>query len=622
MTPILSKLEAWFGRRSAFLNHPRAPRRAALLLPLLFGLLSLLLGQDDGWDMRNYHLYNVHAWFNDRLAIDISPAGFQSYFNPLLDVPYYAMTTWLPGPLAGFVLGALHGLNFVLLLAIARLLLPPAPGGGARLALLLAGAGVLGAGFLSELGNSMGDNLTSLLVLAALYLLLRHWPRLLRRGAAAALTVAGAGLVMGLGVGLKLTNASFAVALCLALFAVPLSFWRRLRLAFGFGLGVLAGMAVTAGFWFHKMWTLFGNPLFPQFNNIFHSPLAQTLGVIDDGHLPKSAVEALLWPVVFSADIGRVAEVPLRQWIWPLAYLVLLAWPLLALWRRRAGAAASAAPAAARAPLAAPARFTLAFFVLSYLIWVKLFSIYRYLVPVELLAPLLVWLALHAMLGAATARRLAGWALLACALHTLPFVTWGHAGWAAQSFRADTPAFAKPQDTVVFMTRPTLAWMIRFFQPQTAFIAVGAGFPESPAYLQRLRAEVASRPGPHYVLLPAARNERDAGAQKKAALARTLGLTDSAAGCARLERMLRKVRFQVDVRHLPDVPAGQWCTLELQPQYRVDLAAADRAFDAEMQPHLRNYGLRYEPAGCRSYPAYVGTDAYPYRLCPVDALPR
>jgi hypothetical protein len=621
MTPILSKLEAWFGRRSACLSHPRAARRAALLAPLLFGLLALLLGQDDGWDMRNYHLYNVYAWFNDRLAVDIAPAGFQSYFNPLLDVPYYAMSTWLPAPIAGVVLGALHGLNFVLLLAIARLLLPaPAPGAGARLALLLAGAGVLGAGFLSELGNSMGDNLTSLLVLAALYVLLRRWPRLLRGDAGAALTAAGAGLLMGLGVGLKLTNASFAAALCLALFAVPLaSFWQRLRLAFGFGLGVLAGMAVTAGYWLHKMWTLFGNPLFPQFNNIFHSPLAQTLGVIDDGHLPRNAVEALLWPFVFSADIGRVAEVPLRQWIWPLAYLVLLAWPLLALWRRRAGAAPAAPD---RVPLDARGRLVLAFFVLSYLIWLKLFSIYRYLVPVELLAPLLVWLALHAMLGAATARRLAGWALLACALHTLPFVTWGHAGWTAQAFRAEPPAFAKPQDTVVFMTRPTMAWLIRFFQPQTAFIAAGVGFPESPDFVRRLQAAAASRPGPHYALLPAARNEREAGAQKKAALARALGLTGSPAGCARLERMLRKVRFQVDVWHLPQASAGQWCTLELQPQYRVDLAAADRAVDAEIAPQLRHYGLRLEPSECRLYPAYVGTEAYPYRLCPVAALPR
>ncbi|WGG49863.1 glycosyltransferase 87 family protein [Rugamonas sp. DEMB1] len=617
MTSTISKLEAWFGRRSACLTHPRAARRAALLAPLLFGLVSLLLGQDDGWDMRNYHLYNPYAWFNDSLAVDISPAGFQSYFNPLVDVPYYVLTALLPGPLVGFLFGALHGLNFVLLLAIARLLLPP---GAVRPALLLALAGALGAGFLAELGNSMGDNLTSLLVLASLHLLLRRWPSLLRWGAGAALTLGLAGLAMGLGVGLKLTNAGFAAALCLALFAVPLPFWQRLRLAFGFGLAVLAGMAASTGFWFYKMWTLFGNPLFPQFNNIFRSPLAWVVGVIDLGHLPKSAAEALLWPFVFSADMARVAEVPLRQWIWPLAYCVLAAWLLLALWRR-AAPAGRAAPAAAT-PLDARGRFTLLFFVLSYLIWMGLFSIYRYLVPIELLAPLLVWLLLHAMLGAATARRLGGAALLACALYTLPFVTWGHAGWATRSFRADAPALAKPQDTVVFLTMPTLAWLRQFFPPQTAFIAIGNGFPESPAYLERLQAAVARRAGPHYLLLPVARNGRQAGVERKLDLARRLGLTASPADCARLQHMLGKVRFQVDVRHLPAAADGQWCTLELQAQYRIDLAASDRALDASMLDQLHRYGLDFAAPGCRSYPAFVGAEPYPYRLCQVRALAR
>jgi hypothetical protein len=52
---LFQRLEAWFLRRSAILSHPRAPYYAALIVPLLLGLQSLLLGQDDGWDMRNYH---------------------------------------------------------------------------------------------------------------------------------------------------------------------------------------------------------------------------------------------------------------------------------------------------------------------------------------------------------------------------------------------------------------------------------------------------------------------------------------------------------------------------------------------------------------------------------------
>lgn len=635
MLTVFPQLEAWFLRRSAILSHPRAPFYAALIVPLLLALQALLLGQDDGWDMRNYHLYNPYALLNDRLAIDFSPAGFQSYFNPLLDLPYYLLTRYAPAPLAGFVFGWLHGLNFIPLSMIARQLLPQRQ----RVALLLALAGCLGAGFLSELGNSMGDNLTALLVLSALALLLRH-------GVAASVgTLLLAGLLMGAAAGLKLTNINYAVALCLALLVWPQAFWRRIGQAWWFGLGVLAGLAATAGYWWATMWRLYGNPVFPQFNDIFRSPLAAPLGVLDTDHLPRTLGEALLWPFVFTRDIARIAEVPLRQLIWPLLTVLLVAYAVRLLWRYArhrsnstgnstsngssvasgsAEAEHHAASELAGRPLAPAARVLLVFMLLAYVIWLKLFSIYRYLVPLELLAPLLVWLLCHGLMAAARAQRVAGWALAVCALYTLPFVTWGHSGWTAVAFRAEAPQLAQPQASVVYMVRTPMAWLTRFFQPEVAFMAIGSGFPESPAYLQRLQAQAAARTGQHYVMLPAAVNIRQSGAERKLALVRALGLTASAADCVRLDGWLRKVRFQVEVQTLAPSEAaatGQACTLVLQAQYRSDLAAEDAALQGEVQGHLAHYGLALLAAGCRTYPAYVGTEAHPYRLCPVQRLP-
>ncbi|AQG99449.1 hypothetical protein A9R05_11925 [Burkholderia sp. KK1] len=51
----------------------------------------------------------------------------QSYFNPLLDVPYYPMTMHLTAMPVGFIMGVLHGLNFVLLLGIYSLTLDDLP---------------------------------------------------------------------------------------------------------------------------------------------------------------------------------------------------------------------------------------------------------------------------------------------------------------------------------------------------------------------------------------------------------------------------------------------------------------------------------------------------------------
>ncbi|NVE01510.1 glycosyltransferase 87 family protein [Massilia sp. BJB1822] len=612
--PLLA-LEAWAERRSARLNRPAAPLLAAILVPLLCGLLSLAMGQDDGWDMRNYHLYNVYALLNGRVGGDISAAGFQSYFNPTLDIPYYLLTQWLPAPLAGFAFGVLHGLNFLLVLGIARQLLSREAVGRPRLALLLAMAGMLGAGFLSELGNSMGDNMTALLVLAAVYLLLRGWDALAAADGRAVRLALFSGLLMGFGAGLKLTNATYALALCLAFIAIPTAFWRRVRLAFVFGLGVLAGMAATAGWWMFKMWQLFGNPLYPQFNNIFHSPLAMEGGVLDTGYVPKNLGEALLWPFIFTAHVSRVAEVPLKQLIWPIVYLLFIGFAGVWLYQRLRRQHQPR-------PLGSRAAFVLLFFALSYLFWLKLFGIYRYLIPIELLAPVATWLLLQRLFTGQVARRWATGLLAIASLAVLPFVTWGHAGWAGRAFSAQVPAIAKPETALLLnvVPHPPMAWMAQFFPPQMPVVALGTSFQETPAYLARIEALIASRPGPHYVMLPAARNEKEPGLQKKIALARALGWTDSAAGCTRLEKLSQRVRLQAQYRALPAPDsAGQLCTLELLPKHQVDLAAQDRATRAFAQQRLPLYRLQLDEASCRGYEAWVGADRYPYQLCRVTA---
>lgn len=160
------------------LNNPVTTRNAVILVPLAFGLWSVLLGADSNWDLQNYHLYNAFALLNDKLKTDFAPGGFQSYFNPILDLPYYFAITHLPPRLVGFLMGTAHGLNFVLVLEICRRVLhalPPAD--KYRIPLLLAIAGCLTVNFLSELGNTMGDNMTSLFCLASVLIILQAWQR-------------------------------------------------------------------------------------------------------------------------------------------------------------------------------------------------------------------------------------------------------------------------------------------------------------------------------------------------------------------------------------------------------------------------------------------------------------
>ena len=78
-----------------------ALRQAGLLAGamLVAGIVSaFVLKQDVNWDLQNYHFYNAWAFVHQRLGWDIAPAQLQTYHNPLLDLPYYAMVAadWPP----------------------------------------------------------------------------------------------------------------------------------------------------------------------------------------------------------------------------------------------------------------------------------------------------------------------------------------------------------------------------------------------------------------------------------------------------------------------------------------------------------------------------------------------
>lgn len=619
-------LGAWFKRRTAFLNRPGTAAHCLWLVPLLFGLLSLALGQDANWDLKNYHTYNPYALLHGRIGFDLSPGQWQSYFNPTLDLLYYGLNAALPAPLVGFVMGVLHGLNFLLVLGIARLLLPGLDDADRqRLPLLLAVAGVLGAGFLSGIGNSMGDNMIALFVLLSLYLVLHHWPRWSAWSMASLGWMALAGLVMGLGTGLKLTNATYALALCLALLTLDGNWWQRLRLPLVFGVAVLVGLGISAGHWFLTMWQIYGNPLFPQMNDIFHSPLAAEYGVLDMNHVPRNAAEAALWPFVFTRDFNRVSEIVLRAFIWPALYLLFLALPLkLAAERLRCAAAP---------PLDRRVRFAMVFFVLGYLVWLKLFGIYRYLVPLELLSPLMAWLLLHRLLRAGLARRASVWLLLLAGVAVFPFTTWGHVRWAAAPFRIADPGLDAPSTALIYTAaaNPPMGWMAHLLPGEAPVVSLNGGFPESPGYLARIRAIAASHAGTHYVVLGADPRSAELAPQDRKPIKGWPLLTDSPAACARVESVLKLVHSRLVVEMLPAAPgmascrvvrrgpdAGQMLMRDRDQQLNEAQALAyNRDQQAKGAQALAAYGVQLRADSCRVLPAYIGAAPFPYQVCVV-----
>lgn len=586
------------------------PRLLALLVPLAFGLLSLLLGQDTSWDLQNYHRYNPWALLHGRWNTDLAPAGMQSYFNPLIDLPFYALTQALPPLAVGLLMGLLHGCCFIPLHAIARRLLP---GHSKRLtAAGLALGGCLGLIFLSQLGTTAGDDTAALPILCALALLLRlldvREPQTARSALGLCLL---AGAVAGVGVGLKLTQAPYAAGAFLALLL-----GRRDKpvLALAFGIGTLAGLALTAGFWFALMTHTFGNPLFPQFNSLFKAELAAAVSVVDTKWRPQGWLEALLFPIVFTLKPQRISELPMTQLLWPLVYVLMGGWALKTLssrWHRRGlDQGAAAGPGAER--------FFFLFLIFSYLAWMAVFSIGRYLVVLELLLPLSCWLLFHRLVRWPLARHLTLLAIGVSLLHAVLHLDASRrADWAPQSYAIQTPVIEQaPRATVLVLGAP-LAWLLPAFPPELAFVSLASNFPESPAYERRAQQIMQTRGGPLYAIVPASQPQP---AQRWSAVAQ--GLQDFAEArnmpyqsrrCSALAWISGLTPYR---RAQEAIGTGMPLCGFVLPALAYSAELADRELAQEQAIAVSTYGIDLDVAACKRYSAAMGKQAMGYQFCP------
>ncbi|UVK45695.1 GtrA family protein [Mesorhizobium sp. AR07] len=591
---------SWIG---GALTHPGAAARAMWLAPLLGGLIALLRGQDSNWDLLNYHFYNPYALLGGRIGIDLAAAQFQSYFNPLLDMPYYAMVAYAPAMVAGFVMGAFHGLNFVLLLCIVRLVLGSSGKPNDATSILLSLAGCMGPAFLSELGNTMGDTTTAVFVLCALALIVWQLRPVVEAGWPGVISAAAGGLLMGAGVGLKLTNAVYAVALCLALLSLPAPWLRRPVLAFGFGVGVLAGVAATSGYWFATLLQAFGNPLFPQFNAWFGAPLAAPITVVDARWLPKSIWEALLFPFAMVINDHRVGELPMRPFVWPVLWLLMVLW------------IGSVAMRKSTLILSAPERLVVLFVSLAFVVWMAIFSIYRYAVPMEMLAPLAVWIVVHKLLSGDMAKRVAAVTLALVATYAVvDSRSWGHEAWDTRAFRVVVPDLPVSGTLLLIAEEVPNGWMVPFFPPKMAAVGLGTNFPEGPAYTPRVREIVEQTGGKAWAVMPAHIDEYAARVAQVNGILEPLKLSMSGWPCRKLSALLLRVSKHLRVDEASN-PGS--CRLVSSPAGGMSLAEADLGTIRRSGTIITRYGLTLDAASCRTYEASVGAAPRPYQLCKV-----
>lgn len=587
-------------------HDPKVFRAFCLYAPFVFGLISLLKGADANWDLANYHLYNPFAWLHHKLDIDLAPAGMQTYFNPLLDLPYYWMCLHLPAPFVGFVMGATQGLNFILLALIAKACLSTeAQYERNKISLLLAIFGCLTANFMMSLGNTMGDNITAIFVLTSVVLLIKQ-PTELKYG-----NFLLAGLAVGLGAGLKLTNAVYAVALCVSIAVLPFDGWKKFKFAFSFGCAVILGLAVTSGYWFYTMWHQFGNPLFPQFSTFFPNELTQDVAVVDTRWRPLNFFETLVWPFIISFNPLRSGELPQRQIVWATVYVALLACCFVYVtknyFKRKL---ISFDPAA---------KFLICFVVVGFVVWMEIFSIQRYLTPIEICTPLVFYILITSITDGKRGRRYAVFFLIITTfLMVVPGMqTWGRAGWTTQMFRIDLPPLEQPDKASVILAggSPPLSWTAALFPPTLSFVQIGGSFPAKfDTYKQRLDQIFINRSGPIYAMFQGEReSSRIKRAEKFNAFFTRWSMNTNKKGCDFLQSAINKLNLQSKVR-LEIAPDN---TCKLIAKVVPEIGEQKEDFIASAQKNLASYGYELDVSSCQTYNAYIGQKAFPYQWCRV-----
>jgi hypothetical protein len=420
---------------------------AFLGLALLFwAAFVILLGKDTSWDFRNYHWYAPYALLNHRMAIDVAVAHQASYYNPYLDIPFYWLATHTRAWVALGILGAVQGANIIPLYLMARTALRV--NASASDIKLMAGAlsllGLVGALTLTEFGTTYYDNVMSVFVLSGLAILVLGRDALRTGPLGKAAAIAGAaGLVTGMAMGLKLPEMPFCIGFAAALVALGGSWKHQVtRLLAGGAAGVI-GFAIFSGPWMLYMYQLTGNPLFPYFNEYWKSPLALAAPYRDLRFVPSHFWRELFFPILFTMDWHVADDLGFQDIRVLLAYLLVIAAGLLWLVRRESRDALL------------DKRVTIvlfAFSALAYFEWLRVFAIYRYIILLEMLSPLLIVGAVGLLPLPRRTRYLVLGALCAACLLTARSDFLERAPVEDPYVEAALPPIPHPDNTMVLMT--------------------------------------------------------------------------------------------------------------------------------------------------------------------------
>ena len=267
------------------------------------GCASLFLRYELLWDFANYHYYNPWAFLNNRWMYDIVPAGVNTFFNPVLDLPIYGLIKYFNDhpDFIIFVQGLWSGAATFMIFLIAKVFFDASTLKGKVQIFFAVAIAITSWPFFMQIGTTTNEMQISLMVLFAWWLLFKE----VQKETSCKLWVFGSsGLVLGMAAGLKLTAGTYCVSTGIAIILCYKLFKPFLKLMMLFILGGVIGFLITNGFWMWNLWQTFDNPVFPLLNNIFKSEWFDELSYRDKLFLSKDALGYVFYP--FYMFLGKL----------------------------------------------------------------------------------------------------------------------------------------------------------------------------------------------------------------------------------------------------------------------------------------------------------------------------
>lgn len=461
-----------------------------ICLMLASGITSVHHGVDGMWDTKNYHIYAPFAEFHHRYDFDVAPAQQPGFLNPFLDYPLYLYIRFLNGypRVIAFLMGLPQGLNLWLIGLIAwRICKDRRNSVRVGFALVTTWIGATGAGTLPLVGTATGDLPVTTPILGALLMLIRAidaWPD--RRAFDRRLIACG--LLLGLGLGAKPSVACYVVGLAIALVvATPMrAIPRAIVRVTASGI---VGTVMTGGYHAFILSRLFGNPLFPLMNNIFHSPFWDSIAFRDTRFLPRSFWDVLTFPLAWSSgtQFGVTAELTFRDIRIALALLAIIGASMAAVLSRRA------------LPKSTLIIFT--FMIVSYVVWAFSFSIYRYALAMEMLSGVIILAALFE-LALSSAIPILMLMLAFTSWRTTVPLEWGHSPYRGHYVEVSAPP-VDPSSLILIIGADPIAYLIPFMNTGARWLGLDNNLlhpDQDNGLIERERKIITDHTGPIYTL--------------------------------------------------------------------------------------------------------------------------